>query len=149
MTKWVWISDVAEPSVEVSASDGPGRDWQRIGMIDTGSETELWHAVQRHLGQRGGRDRAVALYILAEASDWVERALHQSESGVTAWLAIDVYGNKQRYLLSRRQATFAMDRGTRRPPETHPGLVGTWHQLPTRITPETGRGLFKSISADA
>jgi hypothetical protein len=142
VSKWVWISELPSPSVELSDDGQRGPDWRRIGTVDTSRETDLQHEIQRH----AGRSKAVSFYIDADESDWVTGVLGQSVQSQAAWLAIDAYGNQQRYLVTRRQAAFGVHM-TGRPPESHPGLIVRTRALAVRISPETGRGMFNVVDA--
>jgi len=146
VSKWVWISELPTPSVELSDDGQLGPDWRRIGTVDTSRETDLQHEIQRHAGRRGGRSKAVSFYIDADESNWVTGVLGQSVQSQAAWLAIDAYGNQQRYLVSMRQAAFGVQM-TRRTPESHPGLIVRTRALAVRISPEAGCGMFNVVDA--
>ncbi|MFG1820612.1 hypothetical protein ACGFIF_43115 [Kribbella sp. NPDC049174] len=147
MSKWIWVSELPSPSLEIGADRQLGPDWQRIGTVDTSRESELLHEIQRQAGRRGGRTKAISFYVDADETEWVTGILGGSAHSPAPWLAIDAYGNQQSYMVTRRRASFGVSM-TRRPPESHPGLIGRTYPLAVRITPEPGRGMFKVIDSD-
>ncbi|MFC9694332.1 hypothetical protein ACFTSF_37660 [Kribbella sp. NPDC056951] len=149
--KWIWISDVAAPSDEIGAN-GPGSDWQRIGTINSTHETDLWRTVRQHLGQLSGSARATDFYVDAEVEHpWVASLLERLPglSGLALaseefWLAIDIYGTGEPYLVTRKKARLV--NLARRAPERHPGSLVKTALIGVRVAPLARRGVFRSLN---
>jgi len=149
MSRRVWISTVESPELfAVAGALSP--DWQLVGEVDTSAERDLWRAVQR------GGSRSVDFYLDADpANPWVAdlvarypgvgRGIGVGEADDDFWVAIDVYGDQTRYVVSRRRAKLAAL--TLRPREAHPGLLAKTVPVGMRI-PATSQGLFKVCDRD-
>jgi hypothetical protein len=129
----------------VPGQGGPGGTWESIGTIDSSRERDLWKMVQTYLGFRSTPSPlTLDFYIDGHPKDsWVQASQQPSypNPGSGFWVAIDVYGDAARYLVSTRQAEVRPL--TKRRPEPHPGLFVAPMFVGIRLTSD--QGLFREV----
>jgi hypothetical protein len=122
----------------MSTSDDPdradlGHEWDYIGDLNEGRETDLWKVVQGYLGSRDpSQRRSVEFYadldpdstgsqeLLARRPDR-HREFDGASSSVHFWLALRWAGPPPRIFFTSQPATLAVL--SRHPPESHPGCL--------------------------
>lgn len=137
----VWISDAPTGDI-VPGVDDPGAHWVDVGTIDKSQETDLWKCLQKYM--EGKSPRAVEGFYLHGDSDnsWVQQAGSRSADMSGFWLAIDPFGDKNRYLVTAKRAK--LGDLARRPTRSHPGLVTQAVTVGIRLS-RGENGLFNYI----
>ena len=130
----------------VAGPGGPGGTWASVGTIDSSREHDLWKVVQTYLGLRSTLSPlTLDFYIDGDPQDpWVQASQQPSypNPGRGFWVAIDVYGDAARYLVSARQAEVRPL--AKRRPEPHPGLVVAPMFVGIRLH-ASDQGLFRDV----
>jgi len=148
MSAKVLISTGASTEI-IPGPGGPGGTWEAVGTIDASRESDLWKVVQTYLGFRSTPSpRALDFYLDGDPRNlWVQANQEQSSSNPECgfWVAIDVYADAARYLVSARQAEVCPL--TKRRPEPHPGLLVAPVFVGIRLR-ANDHGIFRQVKLD-
>ncbi|KLI04058.1 hypothetical protein A5731_28030 [Mycolicibacterium conceptionense] len=127
MTPDIWISTTT--SEVTFENNTPGRQWQRVGTIDTAQEADLAKHIQVLLNLRGSAPPISGFYVSADPDNvWVRAAQRDPAGQPPFWIAVDPWGRDrptivnaaQTYFVSNEMAT-ATRSLARRAPQPHPG----------------------------
>ncbi len=130
----------------VPGPGGPGGTWEAVGTIDSSREGDLWKVVQTYLGLRSTPSPLTLDFYLDgdPRNSWVQANQQPSFSnpGCGFWVAIDVYGDAARYLVSATRAD--VHPLTKRRPEPHPGAFVAPVFVGIRLR-TSDHGLFRQV----
>lgn len=115
---WAWTNEQA-PALSPTP-EGPGPGWQRVGELRAEHAPDLFAAVQRRLGLKGGASRKrIAGFLTGDSSQSWTQNLDSAPSEFH--VALGPVGASMTYLQTRQPVRLAALRS--RVPEAHPGTL--------------------------